>query len=165
VTDDVFEELDDQVRKFTSTNLERGGVVTGWVLFVASSRIDDDGEMCWAYDYSVGPDTDLYLMSDETLAVWAPVDRLTQPTRQKVQRAGDREWVDGAQQWLGDVSEQQDGVCHVPTYRRVTADFTRRQRATPASRHCGTRPPSRCSHRRRRSATDRSRYGNVPSLT
>jgi hypothetical protein len=59
MTDDVFEELDDQVRKFTSTNLERGGVVTGWVLFVASSRIDDDGEMCWAYDYSVGPDTDL----------------------------------------------------------------------------------------------------------
>jgi hypothetical protein len=63
-------------------------------------------------------------MSDETLAVWTPVDRLTQPTRQKVQRAGDREWVDGAQQWLGDVSEQQGGVCHVPTYRRVTADFT-----------------------------------------
>ena len=55
----TFPELDDLVRKFSATNLDRTGVVTGWVLCVASSRIDDDGDLCHAFDYSVGPDTDL----------------------------------------------------------------------------------------------------------
>lgn len=31
-------------------------------------------------------------MSDETSSVWAAVDKLTKPTRQKVQRAGDPDW-------------------------------------------------------------------------
>lgn len=56
---DIAASLDDRVREFTATNLERPGVVTAWVLCVATSRIDDDGDMCFAYDYSVSPDTDL----------------------------------------------------------------------------------------------------------
>jgi len=48
--------LDEQVRSFTGTALEREGVVTGWVLLVASSRFDDDGTVLHAYDYSIGPD-------------------------------------------------------------------------------------------------------------
>lgn len=52
-------QLDEAVRRFTAQNLDREGVVTGWVLMVASSRFDDDGEILHAYDYSVGPDTDL----------------------------------------------------------------------------------------------------------
>lgn len=59
MSDNIFPELDERVREFAAVNLEREGVVTGWVLFVASSRIDDDGDICHAYDYSVGPDMDL----------------------------------------------------------------------------------------------------------
>jgi hypothetical protein len=51
--------LDEEVRSFAAHNLEREGVVTGWVLFVASSRFDEDGDLCHAYDYSVGPDVDM----------------------------------------------------------------------------------------------------------
>lgn len=56
---DRTSELDQAVRAFTAENLQRQGVVTGWVLHVASSRFDEDGDMCHAYDYSVGPDCDL----------------------------------------------------------------------------------------------------------
>jgi len=56
---DEMTALDDQVRAFTANNLERQGVVTGWVLMVATSRFDDEGDMLHAYDYSVGPDCDL----------------------------------------------------------------------------------------------------------
>jgi hypothetical protein len=57
--DVVFSELDELVREFNAVNMERSGVVTAWVLFTASSRIDDDGELAYAYDYSVGKDSDL----------------------------------------------------------------------------------------------------------
>jgi hypothetical protein len=55
----AMEAVDEQVRRFTAEALEREGVVTGWVLMIASSRFDEDGDLCHAYDYSVGPDTDL----------------------------------------------------------------------------------------------------------
>ena len=51
--------LDDAIRALTAKQLRREGVVTGWVLFVASSRFDDDGDLAYAYNYSVGPDTDM----------------------------------------------------------------------------------------------------------
>lgn len=55
----LIQKLDDDVRRFVGKQLKREGVVTGWVLAVASSRFDDDGDVCYAWDYSVGPDTDL----------------------------------------------------------------------------------------------------------
>lgn len=56
---DLADLLDEKIRAYTAENLERQGLVTGWVLCVASSRIDDDGDLLYAYDYSCGPDTEL----------------------------------------------------------------------------------------------------------
>lgn len=53
--------LDEAVRKYTAENLERRGVVTGWVLSVGTSRFDDDGNVSQGFDYSIGPDTNLPL--------------------------------------------------------------------------------------------------------
>lgn len=53
------EALDDAVRKYTAQNIAREGVVTAWVLMVATNRYDDDGEMYFAYDYSVGAGSDM----------------------------------------------------------------------------------------------------------
>lgn len=55
----VCERLDEAVREYTAVNLGRPGVMTGWVIFVASSRFGDDDELLHAYDYSVGPQMDL----------------------------------------------------------------------------------------------------------
>lgn len=51
--------LDERVRSFAAETLEREGVVTGWVLMIATSRFDEDGELLHAVDYSCGPGTDL----------------------------------------------------------------------------------------------------------
>lgn len=53
--------LDEAVRKYTAENLERPGVVTGWVLSVGTSRFDDEGNVAQGFDYSIGPDTNLPL--------------------------------------------------------------------------------------------------------
>lgn len=54
-----LESLDEDVKKFVAETLERKGVVTGWVLFSTSSRFDDDGNVLYAYDYTLGPDCDI----------------------------------------------------------------------------------------------------------
>lgn len=51
--------LDDSIKHFSATALDREGVVTGWVMMITSSRFDDDGNVLYAYDYSVGPDCDM----------------------------------------------------------------------------------------------------------
>jgi len=51
--------LDEAVRKYTAENLNRPGVVTGWVLSIGTSRFDDEGDIVQGFDYSVGPDTNL----------------------------------------------------------------------------------------------------------
>lgn len=53
------EALDTAVRKYNAQNQGRGGVVTAWVLMTASNRYDDDGDMLFAYDYSVGAGSDM----------------------------------------------------------------------------------------------------------
>lgn len=55
----AMEQLDEAVRRFAGEGLARQGVVTGWVLQVSTSRFLDNGDPAWAWDYSVGPDTDL----------------------------------------------------------------------------------------------------------
>lgn len=52
------EALDDAIRKYSAQNQGRDGVVTGWVLMVSSNRYED-GDMHFAYDYSVGIGTDM----------------------------------------------------------------------------------------------------------
>lgn len=49
--------LDEAIKKYTAENLERQGVITGWVVLAATTRFDDEGDACYAYDYCVGPDT------------------------------------------------------------------------------------------------------------
>lgn len=55
----IKEDLDEMVKAYTAHNLERSGIVTGWILYVASARIDEEGENLYAYDYSLSPDIDL----------------------------------------------------------------------------------------------------------
>lgn len=50
-------ELDEKVREFTRTALDREGVVTGWVLMVGTARFDDNGDPVYGYDYAAGLDT------------------------------------------------------------------------------------------------------------
>jgi hypothetical protein len=47
----TYDELESAVRKFNAVNQHRSGAMTGFVLFTASSRFDDDGDMLFAYDY------------------------------------------------------------------------------------------------------------------
>lgn len=51
--------LTEAVQQFARENLQRQGVVTGYVLMVTTTRFDDDGSVMHGYDYSVGPDTPL----------------------------------------------------------------------------------------------------------
>jgi hypothetical protein len=63
--------LDEALRKYVAENLDRKGVVTGWVLCIGTSRFDDDGHLLQAHDYSVGPDTNLPLsIGLVQLALW-----------------------------------------------------------------------------------------------
>lgn len=55
----IREVLDDQVRAYAADVLDRPGLMTGWVLCVATTRLDDDGDAAYSYDYSVSPDMDL----------------------------------------------------------------------------------------------------------
>jgi hypothetical protein len=55
----AMEDLDALVTKYAHQNLERDGVVTAWVLCVATTNYDDDGDVGYAYDYSVSPSSDL----------------------------------------------------------------------------------------------------------
>lgn len=48
---EAYDELEEAVKKFNAINQNRSGMVTGFVLFTASQRYDDDGDMCFAYDY------------------------------------------------------------------------------------------------------------------
>lgn len=50
-------------------------------------------------------------MSDAT-TVWAAVDKLTNPTRQRLHRAGN--------EWLDELATPTDGACSVPAYRAAT---------------------------------------------
>ncbi len=73
--DGIYEEnrtkLDEAVRKYAAENLERKGVVTGWVLCIGTSRFNDNGELAQAHDYSIGPDTSLPLsIGLVQLALW-----------------------------------------------------------------------------------------------
>ena len=54
-----MEALDEAVAKYAAENLLRQGVVTGWVLCTATSRMTEDGDMIYAFDYSCGPQMDL----------------------------------------------------------------------------------------------------------
>lgn len=47
----TYDELDAAVRKFNAINQHRNGMVTGFVLYTASQRYNDDGDMMFAYDY------------------------------------------------------------------------------------------------------------------
>lgn len=51
------DQVDASIRKYTAENLEREGVVVGWVLLVASTRFDEEGITHYAYDYSCGQNT------------------------------------------------------------------------------------------------------------
>lgn len=55
----IREVLDDNVRAYAADILERPGLMTGWVLCVATTRLDEDGDAAYAYDYSCSPDMDL----------------------------------------------------------------------------------------------------------
>lgn len=54
-----LKDLDEIVKKFHAQNQGRNGIVTGYVLFTASTNIADDGDMLYAYNYSVGIGTDM----------------------------------------------------------------------------------------------------------
>lgn len=53
--------LTEAVHRFARENLDRSGVVTGYVLMCTTTRFDDDGTVMHGYDYAVGPDTALAL--------------------------------------------------------------------------------------------------------
>jgi hypothetical protein len=55
-------------------------------------------------------------MSDETLALWTAVGRLTESTRQKMPR-------DEQGTWLDELADQRDGVCSIPAYRSAKSGW------------------------------------------
>lgn len=55
----AIEQLDLAVQRLAREAWNREGVLTGWVVMGATSSFDDQGESVWAWDYGVGPGTDL----------------------------------------------------------------------------------------------------------
>jgi len=55
----IREELDEKVKEYTANNLQAKGIVTGWVIGIATARFLDDGDASYQVKYSCSPDTDM----------------------------------------------------------------------------------------------------------